>query len=193
MYYLGSRYYNPEMCRFLNADGYVSTGQGLLGNNIFAYCANNPVAFVDSTGHFAESILNPQWLSMYESVSSMGPVGFLLGLSVLFVGAIASSPSGQTYTDAVPAPAPVPAIPTPKTKTDTKENCTPTVKAIAPQRPNSIVFPANPYDFNPMGLTTIPRSGTKNGAMLQWVMWGRPNKKVFVWDEDLQKGSHYHK
>ena len=122
----------------------------------------------------------------------MGPVGFLLGLGVLFVGAIASSPSGQTYTDAVPAPAPAPAIPTPRAKTDTKENCTPTVKAILPKRPNPIVFPANPYDFNPMGLTTIPRSGTKNGAMLQWVMWGRPNKKVFVWDEDLQKGSHYH-
>ena len=29
LYYLGSRYYDPATCRFINADGYVSTGQGL--------------------------------------------------------------------------------------------------------------------------------------------------------------------
>ena len=45
LYYLQSRYYNPEWGRFINADGYVSTGQGLLGNNMFAYCLNNPIFF----------------------------------------------------------------------------------------------------------------------------------------------------
>ncbi len=49
-YYLQSRYYNPKVGRFLNADGLVSTGQGLLGNNMFAYCGNNPVMFSDSSG-----------------------------------------------------------------------------------------------------------------------------------------------
>ena len=49
-YYLNSRYYDPVVGRFLNADGYVSTGQGILGNNMYAYCGNNPVAFADSTG-----------------------------------------------------------------------------------------------------------------------------------------------
>ncbi|WP_242865320.1 RHS repeat-associated core domain-containing protein [Clostridium sp. ATCC 25772] len=29
-YYLQSRYYNPEWGRFLNVDGLVSTGQGML-------------------------------------------------------------------------------------------------------------------------------------------------------------------
>lgn len=33
-YYLQSRYYDPELGRFLNADVLVSTGQGLLGNNM---------------------------------------------------------------------------------------------------------------------------------------------------------------
>jgi len=30
--------------RFINSDVFVSTGQGLLGNNMFAYCGNNPLA-----------------------------------------------------------------------------------------------------------------------------------------------------
>ena len=50
LYYLQSRYYNPEIGRFINADGYTSTGQGFSGNNTFVYCGNNPVLFVDSSG-----------------------------------------------------------------------------------------------------------------------------------------------
>ena len=57
LYYLQSRYYNPEWGRFLNADSFVSTGQGIVGNNMFAYCGNNPVNFTDPTGQFLESIL----------------------------------------------------------------------------------------------------------------------------------------
>ena len=52
LYYLQSRYYNPEWGRFLNADRYVSTGTGMLGYNMFAYCNNNPVMFTDPTGEF---------------------------------------------------------------------------------------------------------------------------------------------
>ena len=53
LYYLQSRYYDPELCRFLNADAYVSTGQGELGNNMFAYCNNNPVCMADFLGEDA--------------------------------------------------------------------------------------------------------------------------------------------
>ena len=49
-YYLNSRYYDPEIGRFINADGYASTGQGILGHNMFAYCVNNPIRHVDSAG-----------------------------------------------------------------------------------------------------------------------------------------------
>ena len=51
LYYLQSRYYNPEWGRFLNADTFVSTGQGLLGNNMFAYCLNNPSNYHDPSGN----------------------------------------------------------------------------------------------------------------------------------------------
>ena len=50
LYYLNSRYYDPETCRFVNADGQLSTGGDLTGTNIFAYCGNNPVNRLDSTG-----------------------------------------------------------------------------------------------------------------------------------------------
>ena len=52
LYYLQSRYYNPETGRFVNADGYVSTGQGVVGNNMFAYCGNNPAVNADDDGDF---------------------------------------------------------------------------------------------------------------------------------------------
>ena len=52
LYYVSSRYYDPEIGRWINADGYVSTGQGVLGNNMFAYCGNNPVNRKDPTGQF---------------------------------------------------------------------------------------------------------------------------------------------
>lgn len=50
LYYLNSRYYDPEIGRFINADTYIATGQGLNGNNMFAYCGNNPVNNIDSSG-----------------------------------------------------------------------------------------------------------------------------------------------
>ena len=50
LYYLQSRYYNPDTGRFLNADAFTSTGQGFTGNNMFAYCGNNPVNRSDPTG-----------------------------------------------------------------------------------------------------------------------------------------------
>jgi len=57
LYYLQSRYYDPEIGRFISADALVSTGQGLLGYNMFAYCGNNPIMRTDPTGQFWGSLL----------------------------------------------------------------------------------------------------------------------------------------
>ena len=53
LYYLQSRFYDPVIGRFLNWDGFVSTGQGFLGFNMFVYCLNNPVNLHDPTGYIA--------------------------------------------------------------------------------------------------------------------------------------------
>ena len=44
MYYLQSRYYDPSIGRFINADGYITTGQGILSSNIMygSYGVNYP-------------------------------------------------------------------------------------------------------------------------------------------------------
>ena len=50
-YYLQTRYYDPAIARFINADSYLSTDStGLLSYNMFAYCENNPVMRSDPTG-----------------------------------------------------------------------------------------------------------------------------------------------
>ncbi len=43
-YYLQSRYYDPAIGRFINADSYATTGQGIIGCNMFAYCGNGVIS-----------------------------------------------------------------------------------------------------------------------------------------------------
>ena len=52
LYYIANRYYNPEIGRWINGDAFVSTGQGFIGNNMFAYCLNNPIMMTDISGNF---------------------------------------------------------------------------------------------------------------------------------------------
>jgi len=51
LYYLQSRYYDPEIGRFINADSQLNQRDGILGFNVFAYCCNNPIIYSDPTGH----------------------------------------------------------------------------------------------------------------------------------------------
>ena len=52
-YYVSSRYYDPEIGRFISADGEISgIGGNVLGYNLFAYCFNNPVNYSDPTGNW---------------------------------------------------------------------------------------------------------------------------------------------
>ena len=55
LYYLQSRYYNPEWGRFINADGYINANGDIIGFNIFAYCGNNPIMETDPTGKWTFS------------------------------------------------------------------------------------------------------------------------------------------
>ena len=50
LYYLNARYYDPQIKRFLNPDELLGANGGLVGYNMFAYCNNNPIMFVDYNG-----------------------------------------------------------------------------------------------------------------------------------------------
>lgn len=54
-YYLQSRYYDPNLCRFINADELMMAKcnkQEINGLNLFAYCCNNPIGNSDPTGYW---------------------------------------------------------------------------------------------------------------------------------------------
>ena len=56
LYYLQSRYYDPTTGRFISADVLLSTGQGVLGHNCYAYCLGNPVNLEDIGGNAARTV-----------------------------------------------------------------------------------------------------------------------------------------
>ena len=51
LYYLNTRYYDPELGRFINADAIDNINMNLInGLNLYTYCSNNPMMFTDSKG-----------------------------------------------------------------------------------------------------------------------------------------------
>ena len=53
-YYLNSRYYDPQMGRFINADDASNLGANsdFASVNLFVYCGNNPISREDDGGEF---------------------------------------------------------------------------------------------------------------------------------------------
>ena len=77
-YYLQSRYYDPTVGRFLNADSYATTGQGIIGHNMFAYCGNSPLNRVDSEGTFwGALVISAVVISALLSGCSNAPEGYI--------------------------------------------------------------------------------------------------------------------
>ena len=56
LYYLNSRYYDPQTGRFVNADSLLGTDGFATHYNLFAYCGNNCVSNYDCNGNFSATI-----------------------------------------------------------------------------------------------------------------------------------------
>lgn len=96
-YYLQSRYYDPGIGRFISGDNYASTGQGIIGNNMYAYCGNNPIINIDADGKAYDTVFDI--LSLASSVTEVikrpsdpwawaGLVGDVIDVAVPFVSGV---------------------------------------------------------------------------------------------------------
>ena len=70
-YYLNTRYYDPEIGRFLNADSAIGQMGNVQGTNMFAYCFDNPVNMSDSTGNRAVASIG---VSVIRNVAAVAAV-----------------------------------------------------------------------------------------------------------------------
>ena len=84
-YYLNSRYYDPYIGRFINADEafiITATPYGLTDKNLFAYCDNNPVMRTDNGGQFWGTAFDvvSLALSIYDVADNPSDVWAWIGL-----------------------------------------------------------------------------------------------------------------
>ena len=98
LYYLNSRYYDPELGRFISPDTmeYLSPNS-INGLNLYCYCNNNPISYSDPSGNL------PQWAMWLigvvviaglaiATVATGGAAGVILGAA--FYGAVTSAVGG---------------------------------------------------------------------------------------------------
>ena len=98
-YYLQSRYYDPEICRFINADSYASTGDGFTGLNMFAYCNNNPANRIDPDGHDSyvwEWLTTMWWLCLVDGPYPIADAIYVVGaVGILVIDHVITSSNSQ--------------------------------------------------------------------------------------------------
>lgn len=75
MYYLQSRYYDPEIGRFINGDDtkLLCVNDDILSHNLFAYCTNDCINKTDINGNFVAQIV------MALVGALIGAAGYLIG------------------------------------------------------------------------------------------------------------------
>lgn len=107
LYYLQSRYYDPNTGRFINADdtNYLNATGTVLGCNLFAYCENDPVNKVDPKGTVAANIVGAvigaiigvvggtflgNWLADRLGLSGKPRTAFVVGIAALTGATVAA-------------------------------------------------------------------------------------------------------
>ena len=90
LFYCNSRYYSPELCRFISPDSieYLDPSS-IPGLNLYCYCHNNPICYYDPSGHIA------LWLLCGIILGAIGLIG-----GGIYAG-VKSSRAGNTGWDVV--------------------------------------------------------------------------------------------
>ena len=86
LYYLNSRYYDPQVGRWINADNTAFLGADgtPLSYNLFAYCKNNPVMGYDPTGYFS-------WTDVFNTAAVV-TIAALAVIAIVGSGGAAAPP-----------------------------------------------------------------------------------------------------
>ncbi len=82
-YYVSSRYYDPEIGRFINADAAIGQIGNIQSYNMFAYCFNNPLNMSDPTGNW------PKLSTIFAAVAVAAVVVAAVAVTVATCGAAA--------------------------------------------------------------------------------------------------------
>ena len=140
LYYLNARYYAPQDGRFLSQD----TCRGEAGEpstwNLYAYCADNPVGYVDPSGHFPVAAAAYAGYKAYQVVK-------VIAVGIAAVASYQIIRKAPAFTSRVPVYRPIPKPPVvpkppvqpiPKPKAPLKPKVSPTPKAKV-QNPGKVV------------------------------------------------------
>lgn len=93
LYYCKSRYYDPEVGRWLSVDhiAYLDV-ESIGGLNLYAYCGNNPVMYLDPSGNM------PQWLKWtigFGIILGLGIAALTIGGAVIIGASIGAIVGGS--------------------------------------------------------------------------------------------------
>ncbi len=106
LYYLQSRYYDPEIGRFINADdiAYLGAGSSFISLNLFAYCGNNPVLGYDPLGHWDWGGVLMGLGIIAATVITVASFGVATPLGAIVAGAAIATGTVMTYAAATDTP-----------------------------------------------------------------------------------------
>ena len=182
LYYLRSRYFNPAIGRFLNADGTIGEFASLKTHNLYGYCLSDPICRSDASGNtptdaydfYMRAAQADDPYAAGDIIGIIGALGILAyGETLNHINKSRTKTKAKTQAETTTAPSPTPTVsPTPQ--------------------PHQEYFHVSPFDFHPFGLIANVYPIGANSPIV--IKWNIPFTKtsIFEWDYDTKNGSHYH-